>query len=282
MNNFDKIVYDKIKSFFLSFYNNLNNSKAIVVGLTFDFNNNKLYTIDDNYKITKDNIQNPLSGYSISNLIVYDNKVFEYNESFNLVIDEAFNNGNLYGIPLYIPDANKKVNKALFLDRDGVLMEDVGYIGEVERVKIKKEFTDIVKYANEKNYITIVTTNQAGVSYNYYTNDDVKNVHNYLYEEYKKHDAIIDDFYYCPYHIKGNVEEYKLLSVLRKPEAAMHLSACKKYNIDLTSSFMIGDRDSDIVKIPFLKTLLIKTDVYDIVNVDNIVEVNDIYSFLIW
>lgn len=281
MNNFDKIVYDKIKSFFLSFYNNLNNSKAIVVGLTFDFNNNKLYTIDDNYKITKDNIQNPLSGYSISNLIVYDNKVFEYNESFNLVIDEAFNNGNLYGIPLYIPDANKKVNKALFLDRDGVLMEDVCYIGEVERVKIKKEFTDIVKYANEKNYITIVTTNQAGVSYNYYTNDDVKNVHNYLYEEYKKHDAIIDDFYYCPYHIKGNVEEYKLLSVLRKPEAAMHLSACKKYNIDLTSSFMIGDRDSDIVKIPFLKTLLIKTDVYDIVNVDNIVEVNDIYSFLI-
>lgn len=281
MNNFDKIVYDKIKSFFLSFYNNLNNSKAIVVGLTFDFNNNKLYTIDDNYKIIKDNIQNPLSGYSISNLIVYDNKVFEYNESFNLVIDEAFNNGNLYGIPLYIPDANKKVNKALFLDRDGVLMEDVGYIGEVERVKIKKEFTDIVKYANEKNYITIVTTNQAGVSYNYYTNDDVKNVHNYLYEEYKKHDAIIDDFYYCPYHIKGNVEEYKLLSVLRKPEAAMHLSACKKYNIDLTSSFMIGDRDSDIVKIPFLKTLLIKADVYDIVNVDNIVEVNDIYSFLI-
>lgn len=281
MNNFDKIVYDKIKSFFLSFYNNLNNSKAIVVGLTFDFNNNKLYTIDDNYKITKDNIQNPLSGYSISNLIVYNNKVFEYNESFNLVIDEAFNNGNLYGIPLYIPDANKKVNKALFLDRDGVLMEDVGYIGEVDRVKIKNDFLGVVKYANEKNYITIVTTNQAGVSYNYYTNDDVKNVHNYLYEEYKKHDAIIDDFYYCPYHIKGNVEEYKLLSVLRKPEAAMHLTACKKYNIDLTSSFMIGDRDSDIIKIPFLKTLLIKTDVYNIVNTYNIVEVNDIYSFLV-
>ena len=280
MNSFDKIVYDKIKSFFLLFYKNLNNNDAVVVGLTFDFNN-KLYTIDDNYKITKDNIQNPLSGYSISNLIVHDNKVFEYNESFNLVIDEAFNNGNLYGIPLYIPDVSRKINKALFLDRDGVLMEDVGYIGEVDRVKIKNDFLGVVKYANEKNYITIVTTNQAGVSYNYYTNDDVKNVHNYLYEEYKKHDAIIDDFYYCPYHIKGNVEEYKLLSVLRKPEAAMHLTACKKYNIDLTSSFMIGDRDSDIIKIPFLKTLLIKTDVYDIVNVDNIVEVNDIYSFLV-
>ena len=222
-----------------------------------------------------------MSGYSISNLIAYDNKVIKYDESFNLVIDEAFNNGNLYGIPLYIPDANKKINKALFLDRDGVLMEDVGYIGEVDRVKIKNDFLGVVKYANKKNYITIVTTNQAGVSYNYYTNDDVKNVHNYLHQEYKKHDAVIDDFYYCPYHIKGNVEEYKLLSVLRKPEAAMHLIACKKYNIDLTSSFMIGDRDSDIIKIPFLKTLLIKTDVYDIVNTDNIVEVNDIYSFLV-
>ena len=282
MNNFDKIVYDKIKSFFLLFYKNLNKSKAVVVGLTFDFNNkDKLYTIDDNYKIIKNNIPNPLSGYSISNLIVYDNKLFDYDESFNLIIDEAFNNSNLYGIPLYIPDANKKINKALFLDRDGVLMEDVGYIGEVERVKIKNDFLGVVKYANKKNYITIVTTNQAGVSYNYYTNDDVKNVHNYIYEEYKKHDAVIDDFYYCPYHIKGNVEEYKLLSVLRKPEAAMHLTACKKYNIDLTSSFMIGDRDSDIIKIPFLKTLLIKTDVYDIVNTDNIVEVNDIYSFLV-
>ena len=282
MSNFDKAIFNKIKSFFLSFYNNLKNNNAVVVGLTFDFNNeNKLYTIDDNYKIIKDNIQNPLSGYSISNLIAYDNKVIEYDESFNLVIDEAFNNGNLYGIPLYIPDANKKVNKALFLDRDGVLMEDVGYIGEVDRVKIKNDFLGVVKYANKKNYITIVTTNQAGVSYNYYTNDDVKNVHNYLHQEYKKHDAVIDDFYYCPYHIKGNVEEYKLLSVLRKPEAAMHLTACKKYNIDLTSSFMIGDRDSDIVKIPFLKTLLIKTDVYDIVNTDNIVEVNDIYSFLV-
>ena len=113
MNNFDKIVYDKIKSFFLLFYSNLKNDNAVIVGLTFDFNNNnKLCTIDNNYKIIKDNIQNPLSGYSISNLIVYDNKVFEYNESFNLVINEAFNNGSLYGIPLYIPDASKKINKA--------------------------------------------------------------------------------------------------------------------------------------------------------------------------
>ena len=72
------------------------------------------------------------------------------------------------------------------MDRDGVLIEDVGYIGTVDRVKIKREFIDIVKDANKKGYITIVTTNQAGISYNYYSNEDVHNVHNYIYEEYKK------------------------------------------------------------------------------------------------
>ena len=61
----------------------------------------------------------------------------------------------------------------------------------------------------------------------------------------------------------------------------MHLLASKKYNIDLTSSFMIGDRDSDIIKIPYLKTLLIETDVYEIENKNNIVKIEDIYDILI-
>ncbi|ELV06942.1 histidinol phosphatase-like protein, partial [Brachyspira hampsonii 30599] len=174
----------------------------------------------------------------------------------------------------------KKINKALFLDRDGVLIEDVGYIGTTDRVKIKKEFIDAVKYAKDKGYITIVTTNQAGVSYNYYTNEDVNNVHKYIYDEYKKGGAVIDDFYYCPYHIKGHVEPYNIVSMLRKPEAGMHLLASKKYNIDLFNSFMIGDRDSDIIKIPYLKTLLIQTDAYEIENKKNIVKIDDIYNII--
>ena len=278
-----------IENCFLNFSKTIENN-AVIIALDFDTDSkitNKLYTIDKDYKIIKDDITNILSGYSFNNnLIIHNNKLYAKDdiiknaEYINELIDKAFKENILYGIPAYFADESKKVNKALFLDRDGVLMEDVGYIGTVDRVKIKKEFIDIVKYANKQGYITIVTTNQAGVSYNYYSNEDVNKVHNYIYEEYKKYDAIIDDFYYCPYHIKGNVEPYNILSVLRKPEAAMHLLASKKYNIDLFNSFMIGDRDTDIIKIPYLKTLLIETDVYEIENKQNIVKLNEIYNIL--
>lgn len=275
-----------INNFFLEFCERLEKD-AVLVGLDFNiFNlnkdNNKLYSIDDNYKIVKNDIENALSGYSILKEIVYKNKTLIENDKNNIIniIDKAFEENLLYGIPAYIPNQNKKINKALFLDRDGVLMEDAGYVGSMDRVVIKKEFIDIVRYAKEKGYITIVTTNQAGVSYNYYSENDVKKVHQYIYEEYKKNGALIDDFYYCPYHIKGINEKYKIISMLRKPEAGMHLLASKKYNIDLTKSFMIGDRDTDIIKIPYLKTLLIETPAYKIINRENIAEAKDIYSFL--
>ena len=276
-----------IENFFLQFYSNLE-EYSVLMALDFNTDNkDKLYTIDNNYKITKSDIQNALSGYSLNNnLIIHKNKLYNKDEIIknagyiNELIDEAFRKNILYGIPAYFSDNSKKINKALFLDRDGVLMEDVGYIGTIDRVKIKKEFIDIVKHANNKGYITIVTTNQAGVSYNYYSNEDVNKVHNYIYEEYKKCGAVIDDFYYCPYHIKGHVEPYNILSVLRKPEAGMHLLASKKYNIDLYNSFMIGDRDTDIVKIPYLKTLLIETDIYEIENKENIVKIDELYNIL--
>lgn len=271
-----------INNLFLEFYKKLEKD-SVLVGLDFNINsektnNNKFYSIDNDYRIIKNDIENSLSGYSILNEIAYKN-----NEKIIInaeIINEAFEKKSLYGIPLYIPNENKKINKALFLDRDGVLMEDLGYVGNIDRVKIKKEFIDIVKYAKEKGFITIVTTNQAGVSYGYYGEEDVKKVHLYIYEEYKKCGALIDDFYYCPYHIKSDNKKYNIISMLRKPESGMHLLAAKKYNIDLSKSFMIGDRDTDIIKIPYLKTLLIETPAYKIINRKNIVNAKDIYSYL--
>ncbi len=271
-----------IDNLFLEFYKKLEKD-SVLVGLDFNINNektnnNKFYSIDNDYRIIKNDIENSLSGYSILNEIAYKN-----NEKIIIdaeIINEAFEKKSLYGIPLYIPNENKKINKALFLDRDGVLMEDLGYVGNIDRVKIKKEFIDIVKYAKEKGFITIVATNQAGVSYGYYGEEDVKKVHLYIYEEYKKCGALIDDFYYCPYHIKSDNKKYNIISMLRKPESGMHLLASKKYNIDLSKSFMIGDRDTDIIKIPYLKTLLIETPAYKIINRKNIVNAKDIYSYL--
>ena len=269
-----------IDNFFLKFYSKLEKD-AVLVGLDFNLNNennNKFYSIDNDYRIIKNDIENSLSGYSILKKIAYKN-----NNKINIdeeIINKAFEKKLLFGIPLYIPNKNKKINKALFLDRDGILMEDLGYVGSADRVKIKKEFIEIVKYAKEKGFITIVVTNQAGVSYGYYGEEDVKKVHKYIYEEYKKCGALIDDFYYCPYHIKSENKKYNIISMMRKPESGMHLLASKKYNIDLSASFMIGDRDTDIIKIPYLKTLLIETPAYKIINRENIVDTKDIYYYL--
>lgn len=270
-----------IDNYFLEFCKKLEKD-SVLVGLDFNINdektNNKFCSIDNDYKIIKNDIENSLCGYSILNKIAYKNNrkiIIDSKITYN-----AFEEKLLYGIPLYIPNENKKINKALFLDRDGILMEDLGYVGNIDRVKIKKEFINIVKYAKEKGFITIVVTNQAGVSYGYYDEDDVKKVHLYIYEEYKKCGALIDDFYYCPYHIKSDNKKYNIISMLRKPEAGMHLLAAKKYNIDLSKSFMIGDRDTDIVKIPYLKTLLIETPAYKIINRKNIVDIKDIYYYL--
>ena len=269
-----------IDNFFLDFGGKLEKD-SVLVGLDFNIennDNNKFYSIDNDYRIVKNDIENSLSGYSILNEIAYkNNKKIIIDEE---IINNAFEKKLLFGVPLYIPNQNKKINKALFLDRDGILMEDLGYVGSIDRVKIKREFVDIVKYAKERGFITIVATNQAGVSYGYYGEEEVQKVHKYIYEEYKKLGALIDDFYYCPYHIKSENKKYNIVSTMRKPEAGMHLLASKKYNVDLSESFMIGDRDTDIIKIPYLKTILIETPAYKIINREKIVKTKDIYSYL--
>ena len=155
-----------IENCFLNFSKQIEND-AVLIALDFDADaeiKNKLYTIDNNYRIIKNDINNSLSGYLFSNnFLIHNNNIYIDNEInknieyINNLIENAFKKNILYGIPSYFADENKKINKALFLDRDGVLMEDVGYIGTIDRIKIKREFIDIVKYANDRGYITIVT-----------------------------------------------------------------------------------------------------------------------------
>lgn len=281
MNKKDELDFI-LKDFFIEYYKKLQNG-SILISLELDINQdekNRLYAIDNSYKVIRNDIKDPYNGYKLSNFIINNNNIMTCEKSNEDMINGAFENGSLYAIPSYRVNNGKKINKALFLDRDGVLMEDLGYVGEINRVVIKKDFIDIVKYAKEKGYITIVTTNQAGVSYGYYEEQDVKKVHKFIYEEYKKQGAIIDDFYYCPYHIKGMVKKYSKETLLRKPEPGLHLIASKAYNIDISSSIMIGDRDSDIIKLPYLKTVLIETDNYKIKNRDSIVSTKDIYDYL--
>ena len=147
------------------------------------------------------------------------------------------------------------MNKAIFFDRDGVLNEEVGYLFEIEKFKWIDGAKETIKLCNEKNFLAVVVTNQSGVARNFYTEDDVKKIHDFMQEELKKIDARIDAFYYCPHHPEGVVEKYKKICDCRKQKPGMILQAAKDFDIDLKNSILFGDsqRDLDAAKNAGLK-----------------------------
>lgn len=138
-----------------------------------------------------------------------------------------------------------KLNKAVFLDRDGVINKNSGYVTSINKFFWLKNVKLAIKLLNKKKYKVIVVTNQSGVARGFYSEKDVKKLHSWMNFELKKIDAKIDDFFYCPYHPRGIIKKYKRNSNLRKPNPGMILKAKKMYNIDLDQSFMIGDKNSD-------------------------------------
>ena len=138
------------------------------------------------------------------------------------------------------------MNKAVFFDRDGVLNEEVGYLFEVEKFRWTTDAIDAIKFCNEKNFLVIVVTNQSGVARNFYTEDDIKKIHDFMQTDLKKFSAHIDAFYYCPHHPEGVVEKYKKICDCRKPKPGMIFQAAKDFDIDLKQSILFGDSQRDI------------------------------------
>ena len=139
--------------------------------------------------------------------------------------------------------------KIAFLDRDGVLNSkkiNKGYIGNIKDFKWIKGAKKSIKYLKKKNYKIVIVTNQSGVARGYFTIKDVHKLHNYLKEELIKFGTKVDKIYFCPFHIDGVVSKYKKKSNLRKPDIGMFRKAKKKWNIDIKSSFMIGDQKTDM------------------------------------
>ena len=135
---------------------------------------------------------------------------------------------------------------AAFLDRDGVINIEKGYVYKVEDFEWVHEAKEAIKYLNSNNYHVFVVTNQSGISRGYYTKEDVENLHNYINSELNKINAHIDEFYYSPYYPDSDQKEYKALAHLRKPETGMLELAEKQWKIIKGESFMIGDMPHDI------------------------------------
>ena len=110
-----------------------------------------------------------------------------------------------------------------------------------------KNVKKAIKLAHKKKYLIIVVTNQSGIARGYYSENDVKKLHNEINKELKIINCKIHDFFYCPYHPKYGNKKYKKDSFLRKPNPGMIFKAVSKWNIDLNKSLMIGDKKIDMI-----------------------------------
>ena len=142
--------------------------------------------------------------------------------------------------------SENKPQRAVFLDRDGTLIEDVGYLDSPDKIKPIPEALEAVKFFNKAKYKTIIVSNQSGVARGYFSEDTAKLINNRVTKLFSDQGAIIDAVYYCPHHPRYGDQEYKKDCECRKPKPGMILKAVKEYNIDLSNSIMIGDKYTDI------------------------------------
>ena len=141
---------------------------------------------------------------------------------------------------------NLRARPAAFLDRDGVLNADRGYVHRPDQVEWIDGAREGVRLLNDLGYRVVVVTNQAGVGRGYYGEQDVIDLHSWMQDELAVRGAFIDAFYYCPDHPDACIDKYRRISENRKPNAGMILQAIADLHIRSDGSFLIGDKETDI------------------------------------
>lgn len=186
--------------------------------------------------------KNIFNGYNLPNKFSIEKDFFEkYISSLNIF---AFLSDD-YFIDIGIPEDYEKAqfdfkkNKALFLDRDGIINEDYGYVHKIEDFKFTDFIFDLCKKYQDQGYMIIVVTNQAGIAKGFYSEEDSIKLNHYMVNEFKKKGIIISKTYYCPHRDEDSCN-------CRKPKPGMFLQAIKEYNIDPIVSIAIGDKMSDL------------------------------------
>jgi len=154
------------------------------------------------------------------------------------------------GTPKNFKIAEKQLKKnfkkpAVFLDRDGVINHDYGYIGNFRNFNFKDGVKKALKLLNDRNYNIFIVTNQAGIAKKKFKLTEFEKLNSMFKKELFKSNIIINDIRYCPHHPKGLLKKYKKRCNCRKPGNKMIIDLKKQWDIDLNKSFMIGDKKSD-------------------------------------
>ena len=136
--------------------------------------------------------------------------------------------------------------KAIFLDRDDTVIDDPGYIKEPEQVTLLPGAAEALIQFKRMGYLVIIITNQSAIARGYLSEKQLEKIHQKLRDLLSAQGATIDGLYYCPYHPEGVVKDFSMESNLRKPNAGMFFQAADELDIDLSQSWMIGDRDRDV------------------------------------
>ena len=193
-------------------------------------------------------------------------KIFRYIKNKNLSLEEdifpklmkkRIISGKVFKkffIDIGTPNSFKRAKKellnhfkkpAVFLDRDGVINQDYGYVHKIKNFIFRKGVLKGLKFLIEKNYYLFIITNQAGIAKNIFKEKDFFNLHKDLKIKLSLKNIYFDEVQYCPYHPKSKIKKFKKRSSLRKPDNKMVKNLMSNWFVNKKESFMIGDKLSD-------------------------------------
>ena len=236
------------------------------IALTFNKKNTENFKLNNlnlnNNKLSSQKKGNLMNGgvyffkRKILNIIPKKNFSLE-NDLLPKLINKKLLNGKIYkkffidiGTPKYLKISEKKLKNhfkrpAAFLDRDGVINYDYGYVHKKKDFKFKKGVIEGLKYLSRKNYLIFLVTNQAGIAKGIFKEKDFIQLQSFISKKLLKYNIMINDVQYSPYHPKGKILKFRKKSKLRKPGNQMIKNILSKFIINKKKSFMIGDKLSD-------------------------------------
>ena len=155
-----------------------------------------------------------------------------------------------------------KKDKAVFLDKDGVINIDQDYDVSIEKLSLIDHTYEAFRLIKSKGYKIVIISNQSGIARGFYSEKENKKQMIFIQEKLQEHGTCYDKYYYCPHYLQGSIEKLKVDCECRKPKPGMLLRASEELGIDLENSYLVGDRVSDLeagLNAGLKKVFLVKT-----------------------